>query len=503
MDSRISKAVQIRLEAASSVFSNHSRLEGLVTIETEQRSGCPLLNIICAIDASGSMGPDESSMRLLIATMIECASRRGGGTYSQLHFANNAHFLVKALPIPHTTEDAVAWKQETMRTVGNYHADGATNTFAALVAITDLLATLPGQSVVFVATDGDPTCGDFKEANEIALQISDMVQRRQIDCGQFDCVMLGLGPLKVSQFETIGRGLHPDARFVQSNMSSIAGDIGLALGDHQMFPHAELRLHNCSTEEEHLHLRNVKYGQKLQFLVELEPGMCAAEFVADGAVLCESTCYVQLGETNQRNMAVAWNCAKLRANALLTSFQKTNDKQLLDQATACVAEFASAEADLVRALIIGTRAAQNEHAVFANYQQLNGLCRELTRSATQSQQDYTAAFDCLREQSSVPPLPPFLPFHLSSPFVPPLPMNECLVSTFTSASELLSKLNSGSLLVMPSRGVKILVVFSTRMGSYFYLHRTDELNPCCGSTIWCTAIRPYPKPVDKLPRLNL
>ena len=488
-------AARIRLQPACLVYgAEQSQLDGLVTIETEQRSGCPPINIICAIDASGSMEPDEASMRLLIATMIECASRRGGGTYSQVHFANEAHFVAKAVAIPPVAE-SVEWKQETLRRVGSYKADGATNTYAALVAVTELLVKLPGQSVVFVATDGDPTCGDYTVAEEIALRISAVVKDKQIDCGQFDCVMLGLGPLKIPKFEAIGRGLHPDARFVQSSMSSIAGDIGQALGDFQMFPHAEVRLHNCRPSPyDDLRLRNVKHGQTLHFLVEFDPrpGTCAAEFVADNAVLCEATCSVQIGETEQKNVPVAWLCAKLRATGLVTAFCKNKDASLLDQAVACVADFASPEADLLRQMIANARVAPVD---FAHVQQLNGLRRELTRSATQSQQDYAATYDLLKPEYVAPP---------PSPVKFPVFVSEYLVTTFSSVTELLSKLNNGSFLTAPAWTVKRLIVFSSRVGSYFYVHRTDEQNPCCSSgNWWCNSIRPYPKPVDKLPILTL
>jgi hypothetical protein len=167
------------------------------------------------------------------------------------------------------------------------------------------------------------------------------------------------------------------------------------------------------------------------------------------------------------------------------------------------------------------RNSSTEHAIYYNYQKINDSCRTVNEASTQSQENYTAMYNNMKKvvkqydknivKSSTPTNTP-INHHKRKMSQQQITVKllhddqkiveEYFVSDYTSASKLITALNSNFIHQKPSILIRNLIVFSTTFGAYVRLHRSREHMQCCESgqsdSHWCKSVEQYRKQVHKL-----
>jgi hypothetical protein len=516
--------VVLNISSGHRAVSTKCIVDGVVTIKTPKcEEKLPCLDIVGIFDESGSMHRVIEEMNALTNTIIECAAGQGGGTLTILYFASNIRVGLETTAIPRDNIDE--WKISVAEKIGQFSTRGATNTNGIMMNAVDVISTLENQIVVFMATDGDPTTGDTIDVDEIAANVINARQDKKLDCGNFDFVVLGIGnDLSISNCETIGKGLHPDMRFIKTDMDTIAGDIGQFLGDRQMFPHAMITLSGCTAlDPSQLELRNVKFDQLIEIPVQIDtPGESKATFSSFGYTTSNAITIPQEDKNALQTESMApWICCRFRVNKLLKEYNTNNDEELLDAALLELIPFQTVDADKFRQLVDQSRTSVTEHAIYSQYQQLNELCRTSSEQATQAQMQYQYVYKKLSKRkrcSSTQPLAKKSRTHLkdekqvtfprvnSAPLGLPKIMSTLLAQNMDSATKLIATLNSNMAPHPPSALVQNIVVFSKSVGAYVVLHRNRKGLSCCDQTPtafkWCVAVMKYRKPVTDLPHFS-
>jgi len=497
---------------------------GLIRIRTPVGDEeVPKLNIIGVIDQSVSMRGVEEQMQVLQDTLIEGAAGMKGGTLSVITFAGDVK-TTEAFPVP--TEELDKWKLQTSEAIGSYVVRGSTNTFGAMEAVTRLLAAVKGQSVVFMATDGDPTTGTITDPDTIGCRIKEMAKDLNLDLGLFDFVMLGLGSdFDIAKCQAVGCGLHPDTHFLKTTMETIAGDIGKFLGDKVCFRHMRISIRGAEfIDPAQASLWNVKCGQVIEIPLVI-PTPCTLEVTVMTATTTKVLEHrIMNGVTERNDNDVNWICTRQKVQSLLKKFNIQSDEKLLTKAIELLQTFDTPECDKLRKIIQQSKEATTQHETYSLYQNAEGMFRQCSSNATRSQGRYTRIYRRLSQ-----PIDDMQPLLLDrkndNHQVPKRKRVACytekqketkidtslffasvmVAPTFTSASDLLAVVNNG--LVNVPMIVNVLVVFSESQWQYVKLHRSGSNLVCCDPSdhfeSWCTSVDSYSQSVLDLPQLSL
>jgi hypothetical protein len=497
----------------ASVHTQYASLEanvpsyGLLRIQTVvSNNDVPKLNIVGMFDQSISMRADERNLQALQNTIIEGAAAMKGGTLSIINFATDVEIPIRASVVP--SEDLDEWKLQTAGELGPYMTGGCTNTYGAMNAVVDLLAGMNGQSVVFMATDGDPTIGDVVEPLEIARRVSE--KAKGLNHGLFDFVILGLGTsLDIDKCRQAGRGLHPQVRFIQTDMKTIAGDIGQILGDEIISTSVEVSIVGATLmDPSQSVLLNVKHNQQIDIPLSIPcAGKITVTILASGH---ESVCVeheLKEGKKEETNEEVAWICTRYKIKNLLQRFNAKQDVAFLKEARALADLFESLEANKLKIQIAKLGAARSQSARCNVFQDVDDSCRIVSQQATQSQHRYSEIYNKFSQS-----VDPFSSMKCTKRrrrdedvASKKSKLAAMLVPGFTSASLLLSEVSTNPTSVPVA--IDKLIVFSKSQRRYVELHRNKAERACCDALSqpesWCSSVYACNVPVLEFPQLHL
>jgi hypothetical protein len=468
--------------------SNPKLVQALLTIHTpkcNEEMKIPCLDIVGLFDESFSMRQASEEMNTLIETIVHCA--QGGGTLTILFFSKHVRVGLETTEVP--MENLEKWKMDILSKIGKFSVTSTTNTNAIMMKAVEVISTLKNQAVVFLATDGDPTCGEILDPDEIALNVIDARQEHGLTCGNFDFVVLGIGEdLDIIKCQTIGEGLHPDVHFLKTKMETIAGDIGKFLGDVQMFKHGHIELTGCvAVNPEQLHLRNIKFDQLIHVpVMATAPVECRAKLYSDCAGL-QYSCALDIlqGETEDIvDSVVPWICCSLAVEKLIKKYNREFDEDLIDKALSLLKPFETVEADNVRALVEKTRIAAGEHDMYSQYQSINDINNNSSNASFSTQTRYNAVYNKRRAGQ------------ISGVSTTDVTSRTLLTKQFDTVLQLLASLEKKPTFTE----VTTIVLFSDSDGCYMNIHRNHEGRPCCDKVAggWCYNADIYKKPVSDL-----
>ena len=535
---RLSSAMQVTFNAALQQVSDCNMLvDGIITVQMPppppSEAHSPVaINVVIVLDASGSMQDCTQAIKDLMDTLLVCASKRQAGTITLLSFANDVELMLPTTPVQDL--DAAAWEARAAELANQYHPRGSTNTYAAMTATVAVLSKLEGQAVVFLITDGGPTTGLATSVQEIAHVTKTAIDDAKVDSGEFDVLVLGIGSrISIAKCITIGQGLHPDARFLQTDMHTIAGDIGLLLGDKQMLTNMYLELTGCTAmDSAELKLRNVKYDQKIQVAVQIN-GSTHASVVCKGDAACKdftgkairAACVVELGDDivqSPHYAETSWAWAQATIQKLL----RTSPNDLVTKQTCLrmLAPFDTTEATELKETVEAWSLAATEHVAYALLHQLTALA-PLSARAQQSQSMHATTYLQRRRKTTsaavgqplVLPASPIAPQPVTPPASHKRHRSESLAVHYRTAPRKLSRVvtlvtneNSASKLLRILNGPGVptdswrVVVYSASQGEYIVVHRLDEDRECCAHqrrTRWCSTVDSHQGPVHGLPTM--
>jgi hypothetical protein len=361
------------------------------------------------LDVSGSMVGVTKELRALASTVAHDLVKVPGSRLEIVTFASSVNVLFPEEEVPHDSEGKEAFLKKALGVISDINPSGATNTYAA---VSHVLSGVREKRIVIFVTDGDPTCGETKNAREISQHACEFFQNKPgVGGGGWQLLMIGLGfNLKDEDTASVGQSMLPGSLYkVVRTVDEIPHHLGLFFGD-PVFSFSKVDCQVSGSMNPVFvsapKLPVLKYGQDLYFALDAtSPGDAFCELQLSDAKVYKTQIKVEESAEVVFNTEgdVDWKWTHLKVQSLMDKYRDMPEEKIIKQANNLLDRFNTVEADLLKKHVQRMENSASQRDRYFGTQEMCLLLQPSSGPARQVSDNYMQNYHSLRRDSYYSP----------------------------------------------------------------------------------------------------